>query len=53
MENTRIADLVQNIAELDEPSQRAFVESLFGAFDEKTMVPEAELADSLLIYADG
>lgn len=35
MVNTKIAALVQTIAELDESSRQAFVEGLFGAFDEK------------------
>lgn len=33
--NTRITDLVHTVTKLDEPLQRAFVESLFGAFGEK------------------
>lgn len=35
MVNTKIAALVQTIAELDESSRQAFVEGLFGAFSEK------------------
>lgn len=35
MVNTKIAALVLTIAELDESSRQAFVEGLFGAFDEK------------------
>jgi len=33
--NDRIMDLVHTVAELDDSLQRAFVESLFGAFGEK------------------
>lgn len=35
MVSTKIADLVQTVAELDKASRQVFVESLFGSFGEK------------------